>query len=258
LANSASLQAELDGAETAIYMALRNLVPVLDADVALLVKALTIASSADKYKYTEESYAALKAEMTKGTYMLQKNCTKLEMDAQATLVMEAFDRLVLTKLDLRHLLQAIAKAERLKKDIYYVTEWNQMQKVLKTAYEIINDSETIQSEIDTVWHELLDAIAALRQKPDKEATISSSHVNQTPNDSNVIYIPTETAGKKTGGRVIFPGTPDYEVAIMLAICLMLIVICFLHMYKICLLRIAQKEHRLVPIKANLINEEYNS
>jgi len=247
LANPASSQADIDGAETALHMALRNLIPIVDAATASLVKALAIASSVDKYKYTVESYYKLSLAMNKGTDMLQQNLNKMEMDAQAELIMDAFDRLVPAKLDLRQLMQAITKAESLNKEVYYANEWNKMRTALNKAYDIIEDDEAIQSEIDTVWQELLNAIAALRKKPVKAVQNNMSHIDPAPDDGKPTYQaynPTEeTPNKPTVvQRIIFPGTSKYLIAAMFAICMFLAVLCFISIYRTCVLRLDQKNN----------------
>ena len=132
-------------------------------DLTNLINILAEAAKLDMTKYTDETAAALEAEVTEGKALLNGEATQEEVEAQVSAIDAAIKALAIRGADYSELDAAIEDAETLDASKY--EDFSAVETALKAAKELARDLTVNEQEtVDATTKALTDAVAALKAK----------------------------------------------------------------------------------------------
>lgn len=165
--NPNATQQQADQAAKALEEAMNALIPA--ADKTALRQALEEANGLFEINYTPESWSASGIEQALAnakTVLADHDASQQEADEAARALKEAIAKLA-DKRDTSALESLFAAAGALKEENYTPSTWSALQTAISQAKAILDNEDSVQSEIDQAAANLLEAMDALKEKADK-------------------------------------------------------------------------------------------
>lgn len=118
--------------------------------------------------YTADSWAVLQVAIEAADAVLaDENAMQEEIDEILDSLKSAIDGLVKIEVKKEALENLVNKLEKLDKKVYTESTWTPFENALKTAKEVLANTDAIQEEVDSAYNTLLKSSLDLRLIPDK-------------------------------------------------------------------------------------------